>query len=217
MFNIPQSHPDRGCPFCLELKSGMIDPQYQAFTRLHHRCLKRERKVAVLPSISPLRGGHVLLVPTKHISSAAQADAFTRRELVEVIEETARRVCGTTVEPLLFEHGVGRDLQGGCGIEHAHIHVLPVSKRERLRAEAAFEDSFALQEAGTLSDALTALSPEISYGLIGLPGNLRTTISELPSQTLRRCVADAIGSESTDWRELGSWDVMEETFVSLAT
>lgn len=84
-------------------------------------------------------------------------------------------------------------------------------------AEAELERSFATTFAGSLGQALSTLSPQLSYGLLGLPEAVQVIKDELPSQTLRRCVGRAIGADSMDWRDLDSWDVMEETFAAFAS
>ncbi|MCI0536339.1 MAG: HIT family protein [Verrucomicrobiales bacterium] len=88
-----------------------------------------------LPSVSPLARGHLLILPRSHIPSMTQLASEKFDEFLAFAREHCRRIEERLGSVLVFEHGVGRGEAGGCGVDHAHLHILPLSpsSAERVR------------------------------------------------------------------------------------
>ncbi|MEN3539087.1 TIR domain-containing protein [Microbispora sp. ZYX-F-249] len=79
--------------------------------------------------VAPLAPGHTLIITKRHALSMskcspeqlAELDAFRRR-----VAEHLRRAYGNPT--IMFEHGLcNRARASGCGVDHAHLHVVPVT------------------------------------------------------------------------------------------
>lgn len=172
--------------------------------------------LAVIPTVSPLRLGHLLVVPEKHHCSISQLNPVERGRVVEVVRALAGRFSSGEQTPLVFEHGLGQGSIGGCGISHAHLHVLPATPSEIRGAREGLSSTFSTVNAGGLDEAWSTLDSTTAYGLLGDPDDVLMTTADLASQSLRKCVAAAIGSQAWNWRELSDWPTMERTHAVLA-
>lgn len=80
----------------------------------------------VVPTKGPLVPGWLLIVPRVHIWSLRETK-FTS-ELNALIEWTTSVVAHRYGPPTLFEHGAAEcGTTFGCGIDHAHLHIVPLS------------------------------------------------------------------------------------------
>jgi hypothetical protein len=128
-------------------------------------------------------------------------------ELIERARLLLRQEFGN--QHLLFENG---DPEGrgemGCSISHLHVHLvgfgspLPdLSGQVRdLRGEAA---QGGLRGLSGISGAYSYLELPVGRGFL--------LARRLPSQTLRKMIAGAIGSPRWDWEEVG----IEEQLITL--
>lgn len=96
------------CPFC-DL-SKIPKPLY---TNAHCQ---------IIPDISPLLPGHVLVVPFEHIEGMSRCGEAVFASVLEAVEVALEKYsyCAT-----IFEHGALRDKNAGSSISHAHIHIVP--------------------------------------------------------------------------------------------
>ena len=105
----------------------------------------------------------------------------------------------------LFEHGV---TSGGvaCGIDHAHLHVLPHPPEIVESVERQTEVDFPTHRRGSLIDAISirALERDQSYLLHGSNiGSIQISFSDqIPSQYMRRLVAVTRRRPDWDWKLL---------------
>lgn len=87
--------------------------------------LKRFENTAVIMNLYPYNGGHVMIIPFKHIGNLQDLGSTIRQELMEVTNTTAEIIKQVTnCEGLNIGLNLGK--AGGGGIqEHLHMHVLP--------------------------------------------------------------------------------------------
>ena len=102
---------------------------------------------------------------------------------------------------LFFEHGARTADCGGCGITHAHLHALP------LRVDGvlpSLKKQFSHVAVKSITE-LTRVATDRSYlyyeesprqGWVFFP-------AKLPSQYIRRLLADGAGISQWDWRQSG--------------
>lgn len=79
--------------------------------------------IYVMPDISPLAVGHMLVVSKKHFQGYGGADVETIRSLEIFLEYYRRKIGGRTYT--LFEHGATVPYHAGASIDHAHMHIVP--------------------------------------------------------------------------------------------
>jgi diadenosine tetraphosphate (Ap4A) HIT family hydrolase len=112
------------CEFCEELsgRSSRIEKIYGAGFR---RIVRSYGEVVVMPTIGQLFLGSMLIVPREHVETIADANARVQEEVEEALIDIQGRLqhLGRVV---LFEHGAKRSTSSGCGVYHAHLHVVPV-------------------------------------------------------------------------------------------
>jgi diadenosine tetraphosphate (Ap4A) HIT family hydrolase len=198
-----------------ELATGYLPEQFRAEVGLETRFLAQTRSLALLPTVSPLCVGHVLLF--------AKDDHLSMGELLRCrgsIESEIGKMAALYKDrfgpPLLFEHG---SVEGGtvaCGVTRAHLHLIP-------RSQIKFDG------------LCTAIDSEIGTGVNQPFVGLKKIHSEyifiskdleaigrvwqgeqLPSQMVRRHIARELSLSEWNWRALFGWDVLRATIAEWA-
>lgn len=91
----------------------------------------------VVPSKGGFLPGWLLIVPREHVLSMGQIDPHLAGELDDLTTRVIERVRLQFGPPTCFEHGaVHQGTTFGCGIDHAHVHVVPLPRELSLRATA---------------------------------------------------------------------------------
>jgi diadenosine tetraphosphate (Ap4A) HIT family hydrolase len=189
------------CEFCQEFSGG--SPRFDnLYGRVaSSRIVARTDRFVALPTLGQLFAGSLLLLPIDHVETCGQLTVDARQELGELAAEMTLRV-HEFGEPIVFEHGATEPTGGGCGIYHAHLHIVPVP--EPTLAATLFPEHEA--QALDLQGAWDALQGAHEYLLMSAGG--QTLYSDLdgqagryPSQFFRRRIADHFGLEAPwDWR-----------------
>lgn len=158
----------------------------------------------VLPSLGAMVEGWVLLVPKMHfICMGALPDSIAtemhemKQFLSTILKEIYGQVC-------IFEHGPSKANQSiGCGVDHAHLHVVPVAF-DLYSAIASFLPKGVLWSEAGLEECQTAFSRGEDYLYIEKPigaGHLATH-QGFGSQLIRRAIANQVGIPNQfNWRE----------------
>jgi hypothetical protein len=103
---------------------------------------------------------------------------------------------------VLFEHGIRSEGAGGCGIDHAHMHAVPVTAPGVLNILTREFDG---RRIASLADIAGTLEKNSSYLFFEDASRERYVfpVENLPSQYMRKLVADSIGKREWNWRESG--------------
>lgn len=158
----------------------------------------------VLPSLGSLVEGWLLLIPKKHfICMGALPDSLID-EMEEIKQFLWVYLQQTYGSVLAFEHGPSKsNLKVGCGVDHAHLHFVPVDVDLILAASPFLPQDLHWSEAGLeeCRDAFTQgkdyLYVEQSIGV----GSIITS-QEFGSQLFRRAIAANMGVlKQFNWRE----------------
>lgn len=209
-----------GCCFCSELRMGRsIELTSRYGSTLLSRIVWRSREMAVLPTIGQLTEGHSLFVTLAHVNSFAALSPSARDTVQERIAELLA-LYGDEFGPCVaFEHGTHVGARNGaCGIVHAHLHVVPVSADVRLRLPNIPGSRWEpLDERAWLS-GIRVRAGEQGYLFVRLPGRTPAVAvaADVPSQFLRRWLADSIGVAEWDWRKAGREPGVERTVARMA-
>jgi len=188
------------CCFCAEL-DGARDPRVDAAEPDRDgRLVDAGSALLVLPTLGMLASDHCLVVPRTHVTAFSLADDAAQDRAMAL----AARLAATSPQrrALAFEHGTLGHGGGGCGIVHAHLHVLGVPD-----GVPATPDDEPWRRVGATTRPMSAAAGHSreSYLLWARLGpdsvdiRARTAVG-LPSQYLRRRVAAMLGLDSWDWR-----------------
>jgi diadenosine tetraphosphate (Ap4A) HIT family hydrolase len=192
------------CEFCDEFAGGLTNSfyaRYQGCPRT--RFLLSTDNFHVFPSIGQLVKGYLLVAPKKHYNAFDEMPTQLAGELAAVCE-LVRSIVSQNYGPCIsFEHGARGPANGGCGIYHAHLHVVPLP---------GIPDPIAKLKERFPHKRLDALC-NISYGSNRNSPYLfcedfnsnryRFSIGNLQSQYMRRLLAKAIGTKDWNWRSAG--------------
>jgi len=196
----------RHCEFCDEFSGGTRN----SFAEHYHdeqggRTILETNGFKVVPSLGQIVRGYLLLIPRDHYCALADLPA----ELLWELEQLKKMLVGSLRSKygdyVLFEHGARTENSGGCGISHAHLHAVPLSAEKDLLQ--TLRASFRHQQISGIS------------GLRGIPTGCSYLYYEdvrgdchvfyptfLPSQYMRRLIAERLGVENWDWRIRGRED-----------
>jgi diadenosine tetraphosphate (Ap4A) HIT family hydrolase len=113
------------CPFCRELQSGKL-PDFCA-ADIDSRILHETDRFVVLPDISPLVPGHVMIVPKAHILCYGAVEPAAQEEF-SCIVNAARTILSEHYGPsVLLEHGTSSREPVADHVTHAHLHIVPAA------------------------------------------------------------------------------------------
>jgi diadenosine tetraphosphate (Ap4A) HIT family hydrolase len=190
------------CVICDEAEGRRSVNFIERYPEVASRTVWSDGTVFSMPCIGQLSTDHFLVMPVEHRSTWRECGDEIRR-LDEAIGQTSALLGISAPELLVFEHGAREPRDGGCGIYHAHLHVVPLNARVDPEWILGSTES---KIATGLRSALEAMTTNGSYALCGHWGaEFRWTAltSPLPSQYLRRRVAQALGQKNWDWRAAG--------------
>lgn len=193
------------CVFCREL-SGRRDTNFaRLYPEFDGRVIAETDDLVVFPCIGQLTTGHSLIVTKTHYSNFAQAFKSLpdlADQLVSVIADAQAFLAVKSDDTLYFEHGAITADDGGCGIYHAHLHLVPQAGSVKIGSVSGSDPIIF----NSLIDAYSNIDGVLPYALIGTEiygFGIESLNSALPSQTIRRKVASVIGCPVWDWREAG--------------
>lgn len=197
------------CEFCDEL----LNPFNSRFAKIYsptanNRVVAQCGNLIAMPTIGQLFPGSLLVMPMTHVETMASLPENEISQLPSFISdlETVIYHYGPVVA---FEHGARCETGGGCGIYHAHLHLVPVPNRisvTDILPTAVNSDPF--RSAVSLIDGLRSLRHSFEY-LIARDSKhnvkfIESTTSlagQYPSQYFRRRLTELFDLRcSWDWR-----------------
>src|SRR5260370_16477170 len=194
------------CCLCEEISSKTFPDQYRSAYPVESRICHETGEFVVLPTLSPLCAGHVLILPRQHVTNLAALPEPALQALLVCAKSTVSRLAEHFGSDLyFFEHGVpGAGL--ACGIDHAHLHVLPMSANTTSEVESRIETDFPAQDADGLVQSLSlSAQVETTSYLLHCPTlhSMRMSFTKrIPSQYMRRLIADVEHRSEWDWKLL---------------
>jgi diadenosine tetraphosphate (Ap4A) HIT family hydrolase len=113
------------CPFCRELQNGRL-PEF-CDAGIDSRILHETNNFVVIPDISPLVPGHVMIVPKAHILCYGAVEATTQDEFSGIVN-AARMIIRDHYGPsVILEHGTSSIDDVADHVSHAHLHIVPAA------------------------------------------------------------------------------------------
>jgi diadenosine tetraphosphate (Ap4A) HIT family hydrolase len=192
------------CEFCAELQSSDRSRFRKIYGHmLYTRIAAKTDNFAALPTIGQLFEGSYLIVPNVHVERYAELPFALQAEASDFVAEIEVRLrnYGPTI---LFEHGATSAAGTGCGVYHAHIHIVPLP-RPTLCEEFVAGSEF---DPATLIGAWQAAHSTVEYLVIRDTSDrfaLVTNTNDRPqlgSQFMRKRLVQLFGiANHWDWRE----------------
>ncbi len=191
------------CDFCNEFSGGRANAFASRYPEIHDRIVFSTEHFNVIPTLGQLTEGHLLVVPKAHFTALADMPDRLLQEFDDLVIQSRTILKMQYNRSVAFEHGVRTDAGGGCGICHAHLHIVPLKEStdpiNRLKAIhkwVAVESMLEIKTKGSLA------KPYLYYEDAQL-ARYMFEVEYLPSQYIRRVLADELGKRDWDWREAG--------------
>ena len=160
------------------------------------------KSFVAVPSLGSLVAGWLLIVPRRHFISTGAFQLDLLEELLEFKEEVCSRLSAHYGEICAFEHGPSAvKRQVGCGVDDAHIHVVPLNC-DLVEAAKPYVPDVEWRQA-QWSDCRRAVAQRLDYLFVEQPvGRGRIAVAEeFGSQIFRRAIDSIIGRpEEFNWR-----------------
>jgi hypothetical protein len=218
----PNMNRAAACTLCAEISGSAGTNLYRQLKSdglPESRILAESSGFIAMPSLGHLVDGYMILCSRDHVPSiGASLHHRPIEELVEFVADVRGRIerlFGRDI--VLFEHGCGRNSpQLGCGIYHAHLHMIPSTLDFGIdgRVSQLRWNPCTLQDLQELGDSPSGY---LFYTNPLGKGFATTDTSSVPSQFFRRIIADAVlKSTQWNWREFPMADRIASTMHSFS-
>lgn len=203
------------CDFCDEFAGGHSNAYSERHPNAVSRIILGTAGFGILPTLGQIVEGHLLIVPRVHCCALADISSEQITELdllLQKVRSTLQRSYGHCV---FFEHGVRGVGSGGCGIDHAHMHAVPVACDGVL---SVLEREFKGISIDSLEATRQTVPNNSSYLFFESDSGSRVVfpVTNLPSQYMRRLIAGCLGKPNWDWRTFGYEQEVISTIQSLS-
>jgi diadenosine tetraphosphate (Ap4A) HIT family hydrolase len=160
--------------------------------------------------------GHVLLVPKRHVTAMAQLTTIETDQLDDLCGRVRKFLHDAYGECIFFEHGIRKAGSGGCGVEHAHMHAIPVDGGVVLDVLVG---NFHGSKIDRIQDIRGTVCQESSYLFFENCHGDRYVFAApcIPSQYMRKVVCDSLGKCNWDWRNSGDEPELLATLQRVST
>lgn len=178
--------------------------------------IRSSEHTSVFPSLGAFVDGWVLVVPREHVVATSELRDAQWRDLAEQLDVANSAVRDRFGSTVFFEHGAaGVNRTAGCGVDHAHLHVVPWvgNLRDQIAAVPGLE-GFVWHRAG---DRPQSRDTEDYIWISDATGAWITYATELPSQVVRQAMSRALGLEWWDWKSDYRLDRAAATLAGLRT
>ena len=180
------------CELCRELSNGGRP------VGKSDRVIFHSKRFAIVPSLGPLHPHHVLLCSRRHVTGLHQMTPAELHELEAIFraaESAFYHINGNNF--VSFENGGDRGATPACSVLHYHMHMVPTSRPFETRNIGKSFSCF-----GGIRDAANAASVLRNYLLVKSPRHPFEVSDRdgLPSQYMRKLVAECNGCIEWDWR-----------------
>jgi len=183
-----------------------------------NKVCKETEFFAAWPSLSPVAPAHTLVVPKYHVTSVSQIESRHIGEFMVFLGSVTALLERSFGNVYLFEHGIGTGRTGGCGVRHAHLHLVSLSSDAARHVGGAIRAAYPVKSVRGLPGLCEDEYRGDSYIMFG-PSHGPFVVApgaSVPSQYLRRLVAQAQGLAEWDWREYFGWNRFTDTFRLLS-
>ena len=197
---------DKFCPFCYEL----LNPEKNIVNK--NRVIAQTKHFVVFPTIGGFVNNYQLIVPKEHINCFGELSKVQFSELKNIInwqEKINKNYFNSKYS--MFEHGTLRvNDKSGKSIVHAHLHIFPNNKSLLEEICKYNFEIFRINEISDLSKICKEYNSYLYYRDIDGQNYIITHLG-IPSQFLRKILANSLNIENWNWRENPLIDKIEES------
>ena len=172
-----------------------------------------------MPSLGQIVEGYLLVLPCRHSKALGDLNVVDVNELATISQRVGDILTKEYGPYVLFEHGTRTEGVGGCGIYHAHLHAVPLDTISgtfdpvgALKARFRYQEMTSLRE---INKRTASLSCYLFYQDSEARGYLFDT-GPLPSQYVRKLLAEATGENVWNWRDVGREERLLATIQRLS-
>ena len=209
---------DNSCCFCKEVLERGIQDSFRDNTIFNERIISESEHFLSLVTVSPITEGHILILPKKHIKGLMQSNSDEYKDFKNFFHQTKRMLDASYGTTVFFEHGVASNVvNGGCGIDHSHVHLLPVSHHEANNFILNIREDFDLS-LKSMDEMKKHIPNNSSYLMIGidLENVFHCTSENIKSQYLRNKMSNSLNLPDSNWRDLTNWEEFNNTIEVLS-
>jgi len=188
------------CRICEQLQFDQTDLEANPWNTI----LFESPNFVVMPTLGAIVEGWTLIVSKKHYLCMGALEENFSPELTELTNFISRALTECYGQVANFEHGPSQPKQlVGCGVDHAHLHVVPIEKNLIKGVESIFKKHLIWNKVNNLKDAADYYDKGVPYLYVDQPtsGAFLTTDSEIPSQLFRKVISFYSGQpDRYNWR-----------------
>jgi diadenosine tetraphosphate (Ap4A) HIT family hydrolase len=192
----------RECEYCKNIFSLNADTPKQPWNTV----LYETPNFVVVPTTGAMVEGWILIISKRHVPAMGALTLEELSELNELFGKMRHLIKSVYGAAVVFEHGpICGGTTFGCGIDHAHFHIVPIKNQLIPLVEKALEGSPNWTTVENVQDLSIVYSMGIPYLYISENGSDRGYVAGLlnvPSQFMRRVIASELGIPSLyDYKE----------------
>jgi ATP adenylyltransferase len=210
-FDFPSEGPVLNSRFANILSDACPRPLYDTV-------LRDTGTMVVTPTLGSIIPNWILAIPKRHAANAARWAQDERNDPLLAIKDVTRSFGRDPRDVIWFEHGATEPRSiVGCGVDHAHIHILltPPFSFERLCEEARAE--VGLGWSVDRGDAYAAIDSSQSYFVAGHGDQflLAQSVETAGSQFFRKAIARIVDRDAAwDYRSHPHMENVVETIAN---
>ena len=173
---------------------------------------------AVFPSLGSLVEGWLLVIPKAHFLCIGALPDDLTTELEALKQQISAAICAKYGHVCAFEHGPrSASRKVGCTVDHAHVHIVPVSF-DLAKAASKFMPPDAVWIVATPESRRAAFLSRQDYLYLEQPiGSPRIALHDnFSSQIFRKAIASTLGvPEQFSWREYPQTEIILRTIRAM--
>jgi ATP adenylyltransferase len=181
------------CAYCTNIFSPKHTQSLAAWDEIIHET----PHFVLTPTVGSMVEGWVLIISKRHVPAMGALNTDELEELKELTNKVRHIIKETYGSVVVFEHGPYCDgTNFGCGIDHAHFHVVPIpfSLRDHILEETNYLMKY--DKITDINDLRTMHLNSKSYIYLSdneYNNDILFHSFEIPSQFIRRIIAKLIG------------------------
>jgi len=150
------------CDFCNEIhnQDDNIFSNIYGKLNIKNRIVGENNMFVALPTIGQLFKYSLLILPKQHIESMSRLDRVGIENLADILKRITEKL-STYGKVVAFEHGAHKETGGGCGVYHAHIHIIPLPSE--LSLSSFFYPDSIVKKYDNLNDCYSYLRESSQY------------------------------------------------------
>jgi len=204
-----------------QFRSVPAKAKYGPGVHLWDQVLFESQHFVAIPTLGHLVQGWLLVVPKDCHLCVGALPVQLIVELIGFLEDVVSSVRAEYGPVAVFEHGPFQPLTVvGCGVDYAHVHVVPVKPDwSLLQAAKNMSPQIHWETVSSLHDTRKYFEQSRSYLFLHEPFAVKSVIGtgpSIPSQLFRRIIANYVGRpHNFDWKQYPEHEKIQSTIERL--